>query len=234
MLAESASRLLDLLAPDDEVLDVGGWGSPFARADWVLDLMPYESRGLYGYDRDSAEERFEAGTWVVRDICDREPWPFDDDRFDFVVCSHTLEDVRDPVWVCSELTRVGRAGYVEVPSRLEEQIRDLQGPWVGRDHHRWLCDVREGGIEFVCKSHRTYGSRDGTFPPELWSTLDAAERVQTFWWSDGFTARERFLLTSEEYDSYLRELVHLHRGRVPRGRSLLRGGLRRLRGAVSR
>jgi hypothetical protein len=234
VLAESASRLLGQLRPEDQVLDVGGWASPFPRADWVLDLMPYESRGLYGYDHDSAEERFGPETWIVRDICDREPWPFEDRRFDFVVCSHTLEDVRDPVWVCSELIRVARAGYIEVPSRLEEQIRELQGPWVGRDHHRWLCDVHDDGIDFVCKSHRTNGSRDGSFPPELWSELSLSERVQVLWWADDFAYRERFILTSAEYDDYLREFVDRHRDRVPRERSIVRAGARRLRAALSR
>jgi hypothetical protein len=32
---------LDTVAHGDVVLDVGGWGRPFKRADWVLDLMPY-------------------------------------------------------------------------------------------------------------------------------------------------------------------------------------------------
>ncbi len=57
----------------------------------------------------------------MRDICDHEPYPFGDQEFDFVICSQTLEDVRDPIWVCSEINRIGKAGYIEVPSRLEEQ-----------------------------------------------------------------------------------------------------------------
>ena len=67
-------------------------------------------------------------TWIQRDICDREPYPFDDDELDFVICSHTLEDVRDPIWVCSEMARIAKAGYIEVPSRLEEQSYGFQGP----------------------------------------------------------------------------------------------------------
>ena len=54
-----------------------------------------------------------------------------DGFFDFAICSHTLEDVCDPVWVCEELARVAKAGYIEVPSRLEEQAWSFQGPWVG-------------------------------------------------------------------------------------------------------
>src|SRR3712207_5994257 len=114
MLASSAARIVDRMADDDLVLDVGGWGKPFPRADWVIDLFPYETRGLYDYDRDAAAaaERFSPDTWVQRDICDHEPWPFADGQFAFALCGHTLEDVRDPVWVCSELQRVARAGYI--------------------------------------------------------------------------------------------------------------------------
>src|SRR5919198_3858549 len=135
MLRSSLERILRL--PDDAaVLDVGGWAKPLPRADWVLDLMPYETRGLYG-ELDPAAERFSAETWVELDMCERTPWPFTDGQFDLAVCSHTLEDVRDPIWVCSELIRVARAGYIEVPSRLEEQAHGFQGPWVGWGPHRW-------------------------------------------------------------------------------------------------
>src|SRR5690349_19471584 len=101
MLSGTSARLLSWL-PDDAVgLAVGGWARPFARADWVLDLMPYETRGLYGYEQgDRSQERFSPDTWIVRDMCAREPWPFSDSQFDFAICSHTLEDIRDPVWVC--------------------------------------------------------------------------------------------------------------------------------------
>src|SRR5258708_1223556 len=142
MLAASTERLLRELPGDALVLDVGGWAKPFARADWVLDLMPYETRGLYGSEQgDREQEPFNAGTWVERDICARGPWAFGGGQFDFAICSHTLEDVRDPVWVCQELQRVAKAGYIEVPSRLQEQARGVQGDWVGWGHHRWLVDV---------------------------------------------------------------------------------------------
>src|SRR5437870_11794806 len=120
MFGGSAERILREVPADAVVLDIGAWGKPFTRADWVLDYMPYETRGLYGKDGEDPE-RFTADTWVIWDICDRRPFPFSDKQFDFVICSHTLEDIRDPVWVCSELNRIGKAGYIEVRSRLEEQ-----------------------------------------------------------------------------------------------------------------
>src|SRR3954464_7543467 len=178
MLAASTTRLLDLLADDAVVLDVGGWAKPFARADWVLDLMPYETRGLYGYEQgDRAGERFGADTWVVRDMCAREPWPFDDEQFDFAICSHTLEDTRDPIWVCHELQRVARAGYIEVPSRLEERTYGFQGPWVGWGHHRWLCDVTDSRIDFVLKHHVIHGPEATHFPTSFYKPLTEEQTV---------------------------------------------------------
>jgi len=226
MLAESARAIEERLAPDDVVLDVGGWAKPFPRADWVIDLAPYETRGLYGAEPSALAERFGAETWVQRDICAREPWPFADAQFDFALCSHTLEDVRDPVWVCSELQRVARAGYIEVPSRLEEQARGVQGPWAGWGHHHWLVDVDADApaIEFVFKHHVLHDRPTDHFPEGFAESLDPARRVQTLWWTGGFSARERIITEAAELDSYLADFVAAHAPRASRRR---RGRLRR-------
>lgn len=206
MIAASLERVAGLLGPEDLVLDVGGWGRPLLRADWVLDLLPYETRGLYGHDGEG-EQRFSEATWIRRDICAREPWPFETGQFDFVVCSHVLEDVRDPIWVCSELQRVGRAGYVEVPSRLEEQTYGFQGPWVGWGHHHWLIEARDGGLEFVFKHHILHGMLDAQFPAGFKDGLAPEERVEQLWWAGSFDARERIIVEPAELDAYLTDLV---------------------------
>jgi hypothetical protein len=218
MLAASAERIERTLPREAQVLDVGGWGRPFARADWVIDLMPYATRGLYGSDG-TPPERFDQDTWVVRDLCAREPWPFEDGRFDFAVCSQTLEDLRDPVWVCSELTRVARAGYVEVPSRLEEQSIGVHGPWAGWSHHHWLIDVGEDSIEFVFKSHSIHSNDAAHFPRGFHETLSEEQRVQTLWWEGGFSFAERVMYTGEELDGYLESFVAEH-GPSPQRRRL--------------
>jgi hypothetical protein len=203
VLPASRDALLARLDRDALVLDVGGWAKPFARADWVIDLAPYDTRGLYGYDEGQrATERFTAEKWVIHDICASEPWPFADDQFDFAICSHTLEDVRDPVRACEELTRVARAGYVEVPSRLEEQMPGVQGAWVGWGHHRWLCDVRADGIDFVFKHHILHAREDLQIAHRA---LAPEERVSTLWWEGTFAFRERIFFDGEELEAWLRE-----------------------------
>ena len=236
MLESSRRAIEDRLGPDDLVLDVGAWAKPLPRADWVIDLMPYETRGLYGYDRDAAEERFSAETWALHDICSRDPWPFTDKQFDFAVCSHTLEDIRDPVWVCEELQRVARAGYIEVPSRLEELTWGVQGNFVGWTHHRWLTEVDGSRIEFTMKVHGIHGRPRWYFPNEFLATLSPEDRVLSMWWEDEIHASERILGGIEELDDYLTSFVNAHGtsaadagAGAQRGAAALRGLVRRAR-----
>jgi hypothetical protein len=214
MLEQSRAELGQRLAADAVVLDVGGWADPLERADWVIDLFAYESRGLYARRgwiaprADAGPERFTERTWIQRDVCDREPFPFADDEIDFVVCSQTLEDVRDPVFVCAEIQRVGRAGYIEVPSRLEEQSFGVAGEYVGWPHHHWLVDVGEGSIEFVFKSHAIHSDPAYRFPLSFWQGLAPAERVQSLWWEGGFGASERVIFEEgAERIAYLADFV---------------------------
>src|SRR3989304_6765598 len=115
MFEPHAELILSMLSPGDIVLDVGGWACPFNRANVVMDAEPFETRGYYrtvGLPafQGGAVEHFTRDSWIQRDLCAREPWPLADRSIDFAICSHTLEDVRDPIWVCSELVRVARAG----------------------------------------------------------------------------------------------------------------------------
>lgn len=214
MLAETVCTLLERLPEDAVVLDVGAWGRPFRRADWVLDQMPYGSRGLYGFDGPEPE-RFTERTWIRRDICAREPFPFADNSVDFAICSHTLEDVRDPVWVCQELNRVARAGYIEVPARVEEQTYGIQGPWVGWGHHHWLVDVSASHLDFVFKHHVIHGRPSDHFPAGYVSGLPEEQRVSRLWWEGGFTFAERTFDRPEDLDAYLADFVRAELDRRP-------------------
>ena len=237
MFDESVSRILDSLPDDAVVLDIGAWGKPFKRANWVIDRMPYETRGLYGFDGPDPE-RFTSATWIQRDLCDKTPYPFGDNEIDFVICSHTLEDVRDPIWLCSEIARIGKAGYLETPSRLEEQCYGFQGPWVGWGHHHWIVEMDDGSVTFAFKHHVVNRWRS-YFPAEFHSTLTERERVQMLFWEGSFEFSERFFDTPPALDGYLESFVE--RELAGRGltlssfdASLPRKAMRRLRGLTER
>lgn len=224
MIAAHLAELLRRLPDDARLLDVGGWAAPLERADWVMDLLPYETRGLYGAT-DPARERFSAETWLQRDICDREPWPFEDDSFDYVVCAQTLEDVRDPVFVCSEMARVARAGYLETPSWRAELVSGVNGPWTGYSHHHWLvrCDAERAEVEFLFKFGIVHAD-----PFRLpFHRLAEQEANEWLWWEGSFTARERIVTEPGELSAEIEAFVAAHRpspapGRAARARAALR------------
>ena len=100
------------------VLEVGSGGNPYVRANILLDA--YE---------DTRERH-----WAPL-VADRptvlgfvENLPFRDGAFDFVIASHVLEHSVQPEKFLTELQRVARAGYIEVPDAFMERINPY------RDH----------------------------------------------------------------------------------------------------
>ena len=164
--------------------------------------MPYETRGaMLKQGFGPGPERFSKETWVRRDMCDHEPYPFDDDYFDMVVCTFTLEDVRDPIWVCREMSRIGKAGYVEVPSLFDELMwRNPEasgGTWVGHAHHTWLCLAEDGGLVFLPKFHSLHSDWRTRIPRRWAARLRHEERMLAFFWEGDVPARE--WLTIDDY-----------------------------------
>lgn len=201
------SKILDTIKPEDRVLDIGGWVQPFNRADYVLDINPYVTRGMLSSCYPGAE-RFTKETWIQRDLCDRRPYPFADKFFDYVICSHTLEDLRDPVFVCSEIIRIGRRGYIEVPSMRNEMTFGVEHPrYAGRSHHRWLVDIQKNEIVFTFKYHHIHSNWKYHFPPR--TVWDARDEVEFLFWEGEFHYRERLLITHEVIDAYFTEYVRM-------------------------
>jgi len=151
-ISTSNSEIIaDNLPAEYKVLDVGGSSAPFQRADFIIDVLPY-SKIQWSQKRGASDRRLIEKNYVQHDICSREPWPFDDKQFDYVFCSHVLEDIRDPIWVCSELIRVSKAGYIEIPSKLFETTFGLEAKGLaGATHHRWVIDVHNQKLRFTFK-----------------------------------------------------------------------------------
>ena len=206
------------------VLDVGGWHNPFNLATHVLDIMPYETRRTYEALNPQDSERFSEETWLVDDACAGD-WPWPDNFFDFSVCSHTLEDVRDPIVITSELARVSRSGYIEVPSWAREifikdrfwRLRMIGGyaPEIGFPHHRWLCELNDGELHFYQKD-----SHIGLKRKNFISRMDLGRKKMTeseagigIFWTDTISAKE-IIVTSDTLLAEKRKTIlnNLRRG----------------------
>ena len=48
--------------------------------------------------------------------------PFKDNEFDFVIASHVIEHVEDFEYFVKELQRISRKGYIELPTRLGDNL----------------------------------------------------------------------------------------------------------------
>lgn len=117
------------------VLEVGSGGNPYFRSNVLLDAYQ-ETRERH---------------WAPL-VSDRptvlgfvESLPFRDAAFDFVIASHVLEHSTDPARFLTELQRVAKAGYIEVPDAFMERVNPY------RDH-RLEITVRDGRLVIRKKS----------------------------------------------------------------------------------
>ncbi len=187
MNQEHAKNISEMLSDDAIVIDVGGGAAACPRADWIIDAIPFEDQGCLLTDAArEAPTRFSRDTWVQFDICNHVKWPFEDNQFDFAVCSHLLEDVRDPIWVCSEMSRIAKAGYIEVPSRVVEQSIGIEHPrYAGYYHHRWLVSVHDGRLEFRHKPHLLHTTPDAIVAKVgLWKAITPEHEILSHYWKD--------------------------------------------------
>ena len=61
--------------------------------------------------------------------------PFSNNQFDFVYASHVIEHVEDVSFFISELKRISRQGYIELPSILEDNLVLSTN---SSDDHKWM------------------------------------------------------------------------------------------------
>ncbi|MFC1682111.1 class I SAM-dependent methyltransferase [Nanoarchaeota archaeon] len=198
---------MERLKNKDKVLEVGGWAQPFNRADVVVDIQPYETRSFLG-NQGSKKENFNKENWYVIDACSREGLPFKDKSFDFVICSHILEDLRDPIKVCAELIRVGKRGYIEIPSMASELTKGLANKkYCGYYHHRWLVEIRNDKVIFRFKPHFIHNDWRFHLPKKYKKRMNKEEEVDYLFWDNDFDYCEVIQISRDKIEKYIYDFV---------------------------
>ena len=208
ILLDNLPKLYDIALSHERVLDVGGWYRPFNLATHVVDIQDFGSRQNWHALDPEHEERFSNDTWCQIDACN-DPWPFPEDYFDFSICSHTLEDLPDPVSVCEQLARVSKAGYIEVPSIIRELYVKDRWCWlsslvrrpleIGFPHHHWLCEISENQIFFTPKNTTLIQSTSSYLTRySVGRKLSQKESGICLWWEKTFHFKENSSPTAAE------------------------------------
>ena len=66
-------------------------------------------------------------------------------KYDFCICTHTLEDIMNPVFVSEQIAKISLAGYIAFPSKYRE-LAKFQGDYRGYIHHRWIFTVKNNVV----------------------------------------------------------------------------------------
>jgi hypothetical protein len=98
------------------------------------------------YVVDSVEISSEGTTFFKVDLEDKSTWSelldYVDQygKFDFSICSHTLEDIFNPLDVISLLEKISNSGFVAIPSKYDEFVHLYDHKYRGNAHHKQFFD----------------------------------------------------------------------------------------------
>lgn len=130
------------LNPNFKVIDLGGGPNGWTReiADFIADI------GVSDTDKTKRV-----------DLCD--PADFNKllayvekhGKFDYAICTHTLEDIYNPFLALENLPKIAKRGIITMPSIVAELSPVQSLGWRGYLHHRWIYDFRENKILIIPK-----------------------------------------------------------------------------------
>jgi hypothetical protein len=119
-----------------KVIDFGGsfcgWSAPYidALVDFVDPISTNPSIRHFKIDITHPDSYNELLEYVSKN-----------GMFDFCICTHTLEDIMNPVFVCEQISKISKEGYIAFPSKFRELSR-IEGNYRGFIHHRYIFKVK--------------------------------------------------------------------------------------------
>jgi hypothetical protein len=124
-------------------------------------------------------------------------------KFDFAVCTHVLEDIRNPPMVLERLPLIADKGFISMPNKywelgycenaVPEHIRDA-GLTAGSNgfsyrgffHHRWIYTIKDETLWMFPKLNfiEFLGDMLPWIPNNIADTREKHFHELSFWWKD--------------------------------------------------
>jgi len=126
----------DILGKGLKIIDIGGANS-FAHGhlDAVVDIRQPQAG---------------ANHYFIGDICEDDVWAqlfrhvAKHGRWDYAICTHTLEDLTNPTFAANRISMIAKAGVCITPSKYREFTRFQDTGARGFMHHFWIFDILDG------------------------------------------------------------------------------------------
>jgi hypothetical protein len=167
---EVKEYLKNLKLQNKKIIDVGAsmndWSYPFI--DAIVDINKFDTDKLFFQGNINHPE-----VWV-----EVEKYVDENGKFDFSVCSHTLEDISNPYLVCKKLEKISKSGIIMVPSKYKEMSR-LEGPWRGYIHHRWIWNIE--GTDLVGYPKVNFIDYDNSYDRLVQMQNSDNAQISLFW-----------------------------------------------------
>lgn len=72
-------------------------------------------------------------------------------KADFILCTHTLEDIRDPIYVMQMIMASAKGGYISTPNKYAELSHVESHFFTGWSHHRWIFGMIPDGDDWIVR-----------------------------------------------------------------------------------
>jgi hypothetical protein len=122
-----------------KTIDIGAslqfWSYPECK--FVADIVKIEQEGVKFFDFNIQDKN----TWT-----ELLNYVEEHGKFDYSICSHTLEDVITPTDLLELLPKISKKGYIAIPSKYNEFMFLWDNKYRGNAHHKQIIDVKDDMI----------------------------------------------------------------------------------------
>lgn len=122
-----------------KTIDIGAslqfWSYPECK--FVADIVKIEQEGVKFFDFNIQDKN----TWA-----ELLNYVEEHGKFDYSICSHTLEDVITPTDLLELLPKISKKGYIAIPSKYNEFMFLWDNKYRGNAHHKQIIDVKDDMI----------------------------------------------------------------------------------------